>query len=413
MNSRSLMILLVTLALCGCGSRDHTGERGHGHGEESASEPAARGPHGGRLLEDGAFSLEVTIFESGVPPEFRLYAYRGNQPVPPDQVTASIELSRLGGAVDTFAFTPENDYLRGNAEVREPHSFDVRVQASVGGANHQWSYESYEGRVTMAADVAEASGVRTEIAGKAVIRDNVHLMGGIALNADRHAAIKARFDGTVRAVNVRQGDRVKRGQTLLIVEGNDSMREYPVIAPFDGVVLSRATNVGDVTGGNTLLEIADLSRVWVELHALGDVASRIRAGQKLRLKSATSGLTADATIRSLLPVATRGQSVIARAELDNTSGEWRPGMTVSAEVAVNEREVPLAVRESALQRFRDFAVVFAQVGDTYEVRMLELGLRDGEFAEVLGGLDPGTRYVTAQSFLLKADIEKSGAAHDH
>jgi cobalt-zinc-cadmium efflux system membrane fusion protein len=45
--------------------------------------------------------------------------------------------------------------------------------------------------------------------------------------------------------------------------------------------------------------------------------------------------------------------------------------------------------------------------------MLELGARDGEFAEVLGGLEPGTRYVTEQSFLLKADVEKSGAAHDH
>jgi cobalt-zinc-cadmium efflux system membrane fusion protein len=57
--------------------------------------------------------------------------------------------------------------------------------------------------------------------------------------------------------------------------------------------------------------------------------------------------------------------------------------------------------------------VFAQVGDAYEVRMLTLGARDGEFAEVLSGLKPGTRYVTAQSFLIKADIEKSGASHDH
>jgi cobalt-zinc-cadmium efflux system membrane fusion protein len=265
----------------------------------------------------------------------------------------------------------------------------------------------------MPAAVAEASGIRTEIAGKATIRDNLHLMGAIALDADRHAPIKARFDGTVRAVHVRQGDRVKRGQTLLVVEGNDSMREYAVTAPFDGVVLSRNTSVGDVTTGNTLLEMADLSRVWVELHALGDAASSIRAGQKLRVKSATSALAAEATIRSLLPVATRGQSVIARAELDNADGEWRPGMTVSAEVAVNEREVPLAVRESGLQRFRDFTVVFARVGDTYEARMLTLGARDGEFAEVLGGLEPGTAYVTQQSFLIKADIEKSGAAHDH
>jgi cobalt-zinc-cadmium efflux system membrane fusion protein len=58
-------------------------------------------------------------------------------------------------------------------------------------------------------------------------------------------------------------------------------------------------------------------------------------------------------------------------------------------------------------------VVFAKVGDTYEVRMLELGQRDGEWAEVLGGLKPGTTYVTEQSHLIRADIEKSGASHDH
>ncbi|HAJ46936.1 MAG TPA: HlyD family secretion protein, partial [Alphaproteobacteria bacterium] len=46
---------------------------------------------------------------------------------------------------------------------------------------------------------------------------------------------------------------------------------------------------------------------------------------------------------------------------------------------------------------------------TYEVRMLELGRSDGEFVEVLGGIDPGENYVTANSFLIKADIDKSGA----
>jgi cobalt-zinc-cadmium efflux system membrane fusion protein len=45
--------------------------------------------------------------------------------------------------------------------------------------------------------------------------------------------------------------------------------------------------------------------------------------------------------------------------------------------------------------------------------MLELGERDGEWVEVLGGIDPGTPYVVGQSFLIKADIEKSGASHDH
>lgn len=88
-------------------------------------------------------------------------------------------------------------------------------------------------------------------------------------------------------------------------------------------------------------------------------------------------------------------------------------MTVAAEVAISSREVPLAVKESGIQRFRDFTVVFAQIGETYEVRMLELGQRDGDHAEVLNGLKPGTRYVTEQSFLIRQDIEKSGASHDH
>ena len=58
-------------------------------------------------------------------------------------------------------------------------------------------------------------------------------------------------------------------------------------------------------------------------------------------------------------------------------------------------------------------MVFAQVEDTYEVRMLELGDRDGEYAEVLGGLKPATPYVSGNSFLIRSDIEKSGASHDH
>ena len=55
--------------------------------------------------------------------------------------------------------------------------------------------------------------------------------------------------------------------------------------------------------------------------------------------------------------------------------------------------MPLAVKRSGLQGFRDFTVVFEQVGDTYEVRMLELGRQDETWVEVLGGLKPGAQYV--------------------
>jgi cobalt-zinc-cadmium efflux system membrane fusion protein len=294
-----------------------------------------------------------------------------------------------------------------------PSSFDVLVLASHQGKSHQWPYESYEGRVTIAPATAAEAGVKTEAAGPAVIGDMVNLVGTIILNPNRHTHLKARFPGTVRTVSAQLGDRVRRGQTLLTVEANESMREYAVTAPFDGVVLSRETNVGDVTGDQVLIEIADLSEVIVELHALGEQSTQIAVGQPVRVKSATTSKQAESKVSAVLPLATRGQSVVIRARLDNDDGQWRPGMTVAAEVVVAQKSVPLAVRETALQRFRNFTVVFAQVDDQYEVRMLELGARDGTFAEVLSGLEPGTTYVTEQSFLIKADIEKSGAGHDH
>jgi cobalt-zinc-cadmium efflux system membrane fusion protein len=58
-------------------------------------------------------------------------------------------------------------------------------------------------------------------------------------------------------------------------------------------------------------------------------------------------------------------------------------------------------------------VVFVRVGDTYEIRPVELGKRDAQQVEVLSGLKAGDQVVVEQSYLVKADIEKSGASHDH
>jgi cobalt-zinc-cadmium efflux system membrane fusion protein len=409
--SRHLSLLLLPMLLVACGGEASRETAGEGAAAQSSGE-YERGPHRGRMLRDGDFALEVTIFETNVPPQFRLYAYQGDTPLKASEVTPTITLKRLDGENNVFTFTPEGDHLTGSGTVTEPHSFDVEVTATHAGKTHRWTYASYEGRTIIPAQAAKEAGVVVEPAGPATIRDTVQLMGSVAVDEGRRAQVKARFPGIVRAVHVQQGDRVRRGQTLVTVEGNDSMRTYPVTAPLDGVVLQRQTNVGDVADANVLIELADLSDVWVELRAIGPDAEKIAVGQTVNIASATGGPQAEGVIRTLLPLAS-GQSIVARTHLPNPEGRWRPGMAVTADVTVASREVPLAVKESGLQRFRDFTVVFAQVGETYEVRMLELGARDGEFAEVLGGLKPGTPYVSEQSFLIKADVEKSGASHYH
>lgn len=408
--NRLLLLVFLGLALAACNPNSNPADGGV---DRQAKGDYERGPNNGRFLRDGEFALEVTIFETNAPPHYRLYAYKGDDPIPPGEVVATIELSRLDGEVNRFTFTPESTYLVGSGEVTEPHSFDVTVTAEHGGKRSHWSYDSHEGRVTIPTAIAEVAGIRVEQAGPARIRNIKRLTGTIAFDANRYAAVRARFPGIVRSVNVQQGERVRRGQTLAVVEGNDSMRTYPITAPLDGVVIVLNTNVGDVAEASALFELADPSQVWVDLRAIGTDAEKLAPGQAVRIRSATGSSTVEAKINRLLPVAGVGQSVIARVNVPNPQGRWRPGMTVSAEVTVDSRKVPLTVKEMGLQRFRDFTVVFAQVGETYEVRMLELGDRDGEYVEVLGGLKHGTRYVTEQSFLIRQDIEKSGASHDH
>lgn len=404
------LLILATLGLGACSERTETAPAA---GESAAAAEFERGPHNGRLLRDGPFALEVTVYETGVPPEFRLYAYRDGKPLPPGELQPVLEVTRLGGETTRFTFRTAGDALVANQTVVEPHSFDVKVSASHEGKTHVWTYASYEGRVTIPAATAEASGVKTAVAGPATIRDVLPLMGHVAVDPGRQAQVRARFAGIVRSASANLGDRVRRGQTLATVEGNDSMRTYAVVAPLDGVVLARNTNVGDVAGAAPLFEIADLSSVWIELDAVGRDADRLRPGLAVQVRPASGGEPLTTRIDALVPVTRAGLSVVARARIPNKDNAWRPGMPVVADVTVAERVVPLAVEVSGLQRFRDFTVVFARVGDTYEVRMLELGARDEDKVEVLGGLKPGTTYVSEQSFLIRADIEKSGASHDH
>lgn len=98
---------------------DQTGHDAH----EQESQPVSeKGPHGGKLLRDGSFALEVKIFETGVEPQLRLYAFDNNKPIPPSQFSANVTVKRLD-TQEQLRFKPEADYLLGDQIVYEPHSF--------------------------------------------------------------------------------------------------------------------------------------------------------------------------------------------------------------------------------------------------------------------------------------------------
>ena len=396
-----------------CGEKPSSAEGGAE--AAAASGEYERGPHRGRMLRDGTFAIEMTIFEDGVPPEFHVYAYENDKPLPPNEVQLNVELLRLGNKVDRFAFTPREDYLLGNGVVIEPHSFAVKVTATRGGKASEWTYESFEGRTTIAQDQAEVAGVKVEPAGAASIDQIVALTGRVELQPEGKAEVRAWYPGRIVTMSRSIGDRVEKGQTLATVTSSESLQTYAIPAPISGIIMERNATPGDVAGSAPLYVIADPRKLHAEFFIYPRDAERLRAGQPVTVTSIGGASTLKSKIEVVLPTSDMlTQTVIAHVELPNPDGvTWRPGQAVEGNVIVSADDVPLAVRTRALQRFRDFTVVYARVDDTYEVRMLELGRQSPEWTEILGGIAPGEVYVSDNAFLIRADIEKSGASHDH
>ena len=402
--------LLFLLLLPSCGESTDTSTTTP---EAESAMTDERGPNNGILLRDDDFVLELAIFETGVPPEYRAWATVNNQPVEPDELDLNVQLTRLGGVVDDIDFVPTGDALRGDMVIYEPHSFSVSVTASYNDNTYRWSYDSFEGRTTIEPAVADALGIETDIAGPAVIEETIPVYGRIVANSDAVSNVTARFDGKIETVAVALGDYVNAGDTLATIESNQSLTSFELLAPISGLITARNASGGESTAGRALFTITDTSTVWADLAVFPNDLPRINIGERVYINTPLTETSITGTIARILPETAANQAVTARVVLDNSDGVLRAGTWVQAQINVAEHEVPLAVKREGLQAFRDFTVVYAQIGDQFEVRMLDLGRQSEEWVEVLGGLEPGTLYVTENSYILKADVEKSGASHDH
>ena len=423
MNAYPLITACVlALMLSACGSKEAADSHGHaesGHEEDGGhaeAEGAKQGEHGGRWLEQDGYAVELAIAEDGTPPRYQAWLYKNGKPLPASEGSVEVHLKRLGNMAESHKLTAQADgSLLAASIVGEPHSFDVEVLSTIQGKALRWDYESHEGRTEIDAKIATEAGIRVAPAVAGVIADE-HEMQGLLTPVDgRVAQVMARFPGPIRALRANVGDQVRAGQALATIESNLSLSNYTVPSPISGVILQRNASVGGVAGeGTALYAVADLSTLWVDLHVFGADAQHIQAGVPVTVTRMSDGVSVDTTLERVLPgTATASQSTVARATLANTDGLWRPGSAVKARITVDQKPASLVVPLSALQTFRDWDVVFVRVGDTYEARPVELGKRDGTQVEILDGLQAGDQVVVEQSYLVKADIEKSGASHEH
>lgn len=269
-------------------------------------------------------------------------------------------------------------------------------------------------KTTINNEAATAMQIETLDAGPASIHQTIGLTGKITLNQHKTAQIRARFPGMVKTVSKSVGDKVVVGEVLATVESNDSLQVYAVKAPYDGTVIERNANPGDMAESEPMFVVADLSQMWAEFFIFSRDMDRVRTGQKIDVKSLSEDNSTEATITSLLPLAeSSSQTVIARVTIDNGDGKWRSGMIVRGDVVLNEKAVPVAVKTESIQRQEGAPVVYVKNGETYEAHRIQTGMTDREWTEIISGLEASQTYVANNSFVVKADIGKAAADHEH
>lgn len=418
----SLVVVALLTVSCARSDHDHAHEDEHGHQHDlghghdhahDAEHDSPTGPNGGRLLQQDEITFEVKIDE-GLSPRFRVWLTQSGQPIELSEGQLRLNTTRILGQEEQFLFRPDNNSWLATTAVMEPHSFDVQIEANILGRWVTATFESYEGRTVINEAAAREAGIVTaEVTGGSVI-NALPVMGTLRAAPDAEAMVTARFPGVIKSITVQAGDRITRGDNVAVIDSDLSLAPYTVISPLTGIVAERLQEVGAHVEGDAIVRIIDPRRLIVELSVFGADVSRVKSGQRVDIARRGEQNSVEGRISRITPrLHTTTQSVVAQVQLLDVAPNWPPGAAVTGDIVLDDTPVNVRVPLKALQTFRDWDVVFIQKGDIYEAQPISIGRRDTEFAEVTAGLSGGEIIVIDQSFLIKADIEKSAAVHDH
>lgn len=285
------------------------------------------------------------------------------------------------------------------------------------GAAHDEHHAEQHVKLTPA-QLANAN-LKIEEAAPATIKTMVAVYGKVVANEEALARVTPRFPGIVKAVRKRLGDNVDRGEVLVQIESNESLKTYDVTSEISGTVIQKDVTLGElVKDDKTIFTIADLETVWIDLSIFRRDFGSLAAGSEVEFHTGEGHIAGQkhihATVNYISPFGSEGsQTMLARCVVPNPEGLLRPGLYVDGEVVTGQVEAAVTVRNGALQELEGKTVVFVAEGDAFETREVRVGVRDSERSEITTGLRAGERYVAENSFLIKAELGKSEAEHDH
>jgi membrane fusion protein, heavy metal efflux system len=194
-------------------------------------------------------------------------------------------------------------------------------------------------------------------------------------------------------------------------------------APIGGVVTTVAAGVGEpVAADNTLFSILDLSRVWIEARVPESALARLGAAkdalcQLLDGSQRQFSISAEQgkLVFSGLEIDPQTRTVPLIYEIDNTHAALLRGQSVRLHIETDAARDVLAIPHSALVEEGGLFVVFVQVaGETFQRREVQLGIRDGQWIQVVSGLAAGERVVIDGAYAVRlASASSVIPSHGH
>lgn len=289
-----------------------------------------------------------------------------------------------------------------------------KASTEASGKGHGGHGEHTDG-VSLSDAKLQAAGIELEKASAGVLRDSLVLNGIVQPNQESLVQVTPRFPGIVRDVRKRIGDRVEKGDVLAIIESNQSLTAYELKASLAGTVIDRQTTLGEfVSEQKPAFVIADLSTAWVDFSVYRRDLKRVNIGDQVLIDPADGGQPIETKISYLSPVGSSDtQSALARAVVPNADRRLRPGLFITGRLTLSVRKVNIAVKSSALQTVENRTVVFVRNGEKFDARDVEVGDRDQELVEITFGVAEDEMYAAKNSFVIKAELAKGEATHDH
>ena len=217
--------------------------------------------------------------------------------------------------------------------------------------------------------------------------------------------------------------QVQAAQSRLSAFGamNASNGRYILKAPISGVISKKDLVIGEnVQSASQLFTIDQLDQLWLEFIVPNAEIAGLSPNQKIEFKSLQTDKIYKAVIQTLnIEADAQTGRLQVRAKVQSSTAELRPNLMVNVLLPQPSDSTALRILQSAVQNVDGKNVVFIATQQEQQVEFhptpIKLGQssKDSQYIEVLSGLNQGQKYAAQGSFLLKSELEKGEASHEH